>query len=245
MIKILKNFIYIILSLSTFFLVIFFFKNKNPKPIKEVVINSEKKFLNKIQIENLISTELETDSMIENIDLVEKNILSNPYVKELKLYQDLKNRLVVDVIQFQPIARIVFENKKDLYLDLDGNIFPTSIKFSERVILIHMDNNLNFDSKNINSTDYGKKIFSLINYIKNNEFLKQIISEIDIRKDKNIIIYPQVSKQKIIFGYPIKIDVKFDKLIFFYKKILPAKGWNTYKSVNLKFENQIVCNKSA
>ena len=40
MIKILKNFIYIILSLSTFFLVIFFFKNKNPKPIKEVVINS-------------------------------------------------------------------------------------------------------------------------------------------------------------------------------------------------------------
>ena len=99
--------------------------------------------------------------------------------------------------------------------------------------------------KNINSTDYGKKIFTMINYIINDIFLSKIISEIDINYNKNIIIYPQVSKQKIIFGYPEKIDVKFDKLMLFYKKILPAKGWNTYKSVNLKFKNQIICDKKA
>lgn len=166
-------------------------------------------------------------------------------MKKLKLYQDLNNRLLVDIVQFNPIARIVSEKDKDLYVDLDGNIFPTSIKFSERVILIHIDDNLNFNFRNINSTDFGQKIFSLIIYIRNNDFLKRIISEIDIKEDKNIIIYPQVSKQKIIFGYPVKIDDKFNKLIFFYKKILPAKGWNTYRSVNLKFENQIVCNKNA
>jgi|TARA_B110000438_G_scaffold302790_2_gene361676 cell division protein FtsQ len=245
MIKILKNSIYVILSLSSFFLVVLLFKNDKTKFIKEVVINSEKKFLNKTQIEKLILQELEVDSMIKNINTIEKNILLNPYVKKLKLYQDLNNRLLVDIVQFNPIARIVSEKDKDLYVDLDGNIFPTSIKFSERVILIHIDDNLNFNFRNINSTDFGQKIFSLIIYIRNNDFLKRIISEIDIKEDKNIIIYPQVSKQKIIFGYPVKIDDKFNKLIFFYKKILPAKGWNTYRSVNLKFENQIVCNKNA
>ena len=245
MIKILKSSIYIILSLSSFFIVVLLFKNDKTKLIKEVVINSEKKFLNKTQIEKLILQELEVDSMIKSINTIEKNILLNPYVKNLKLYQDLNNRLLVDIVQFNPIARIVSENDKDLYIDLDGNIFPTSIKFSERVILIHIDDNLNFNFRNINSTNFGQQIFSLINYIKNNDFLKKIISEIDIKEDKNIIIYPQVSKQKIIFGYPDKIDDKFDKLIFFYKKILPAKGWNTYRSVNLKFENQIVCNKNA
>lgn len=245
MIKILKNSIYVILSLSSFFLVVLLFKNDKTKFIKEVVINSEKKFLNKTQIEKLILQELEVDSMIKNINTIEKNILLNPYVKKLKLYQDLNNRLLVDIVQFNPIARIVSEKDKDLYVDLDGNIFPTSIKFSERVILIHIDDNLNFNFRNINSTDFGQKIFSLIIYIRNNDFLKRIISEIDIKEDKNIIIYPQVSKQKIIFGYPVKIDDKFNKLIFFYKNILPAKGWNTYRSVNLKFENQIVCNKNA
>ena len=242
MIKILKNFIYVLTTLFIVVIVIFSFKN-NSSPIKEIVINSENKFLDRYRIESLITEKMDKDSIIKNADIIEKNILANPFVKEIKLYQDLSNKLIVDLVQYQPIARLVFENKKDFYIDLHGNIFPTSTKFSERVLLIHTDDNINYDLKNINSTDYGKKIFTMINYIINDTFLSKIISEIDINYDKNIIIYPQVSKQKIIFGYPEQIDVKFDKLMLFYKKILPAKGWNTYKTVNLKFKNQIICDK--
>ena len=242
MIKILKNFIYVLTTLFIVVIVIFSFKN-NSSPIKEIVINSENKFLDRYRIESLITEKMDKDSIIKNADIIEKNILANPFVKEIKLYQDLSNKLIVDLVQYQPIARLVSENKKDFYIDLHGNIFPTSTKFSERVLLIHTDDNINYDLKNINSTDYGKKIFNMINYIINDNFLSKIISEIDINYDKNIIIYPQVSKQKIIFGYPEQIDVKFDKLMLFYKKILPAKGWNTYKTVNLKFKNQIICDK--
>ena len=242
MIKILKNFIYILTTLFIVVIVIFSFKN-NSSPIKEIVINSENKFLDRYQIESLITEKMDKDSIIKNANIIEKNILANPFVKEIKLYQDLSNKLIVDLVQYQPIARLVSENKKDFYIDLHGNIFPTSTKFSERVLLIHTDDNINYDLKNINSTDYGKKIFTMINYIINDTFLSKIISEIDINYDKNIIIYPQVSKQKIIFGYPEQIDVKFDKLMLFYKKVLPAKGWNTYKTVNLKFKNQIICDK--
>ena len=242
MIKILKNFIYVLTTLFIVVIVIFSFKN-NSSPIKAIVINSENKFLDRYKIESLIIEKMDRDSIIKNADIIEKNILANPFVKEIKLYQDLSNKLIVDVVQYQPIARLISENKKDFYIDLHGNIFPTSTKFSERVLLIHTDDNINYDLKNINSTDYGKKIFNMINYIINDNFLSKIISEIDINYDKNIIIYPQVSKQKIIFGYPEQIDVKFDKLILFYKIILPAKGWNTYKTVNLKFKNQIICDK--
>ena len=242
MIKILKNFIYILTTLFIVVIVIFSFKN-NSSPIKEIVVNSENKFLDRYQIESLITEKMNKDSIIKNANIIEKNILANPFVKEIKLYQDLSNKLIVDLVQYQPIARLVSENKKDFYIDLHGNIFPTSTKFSERVLLIHTADNINFDLKNINSTDYGKKIFTMINYIINDIFLSKIISEIDINNNKNIIIYPQVSKQKIIFGYPEQIDVKFDKLMLFYKKILPAKGWNTYKTVNLKFKNQIICDK--
>ena len=242
MIKILKNFIYILTTLFIVVIVIFSFKN-NSNPIKEIVVNSENKFLDRYQIESLITEKMDKDSIIKNVNIIEKNILANPFVKEIKLYQDLSNKLIVDLVQYQPIARLVSENKKDFYIDLHGNIFPTSTKFSERVLLIHTADNINFDLKNINSTDYGKKIFTMINYIINDIFLSKIISEIDVNYNKNIIIYPQVSKQKIIFGYPEQIDVKFDKLMLFYKKILPAKGWNTYKTVNLKFKNQIICDK--
>ena len=32
-------------------------------------------------------------------------------------------------------------------------------------------------------------------------------------------------------------------MYLFYKVILPTKGWNYYESVNLKYKNQIVCDK--
>ena len=88
--------------------------------------------------------------MIKNINTIEKNILLNPYVKKLKLYQDLNNRLLVDIVQFNPIARIVSEKDKDLYVDLDGNIFPTSIKFSEIFVCV----SIYFMIKVINTTFY-------------------------------------------------------------------------------------------
>ena len=177
MIKILKNFIYVLTTLFIVVTVIFSFKN-NSSPIKEIVVNSENKFLDRYQIENLIIEKMGKDSIIKNADIIEKNILANPFVKEIKLYQDLSNKLIVDLVQYQPIARLVSENKKDFYIDLHGNIFPTSTKFSERVLLIHTADNINFDLKNINSTDYGKKIFTMINYIINDTFLSKIISSV-------------------------------------------------------------------
>jgi cell division protein FtsQ len=54
-------------------------------------------------------------------------------------------------------------------------------------------------------------------------------------------MYPQVGKQYIEFGKAEQIEEKFSKLTIFYQKILPFKGWNTYKRVNLKYFNQIVC----
>ena len=47
--------------------------------------------------------------------------------------------------------------------------------------------------------------------------------------------------QEILFGKIEDFVGKFQKLQTFYKKIIPAKGWNMYKKINLKFENQIIC----
>ena len=83
----------------------------------------------------------------------------------------------------------------------------------------------------------------MVKYIENDKFLSKIISEIEVDNYKNIIIQPQISKQKIIFGYPDDLVNKFKKIKIFYEDIAPAKGWNTYISVNVKYRNQIICDK--
>jgi len=51
---------------------------------------------------------------------------------------------------------------------------------------------------------------------------------------------PQVGNERIEFGKPERVAQKFDKLMIFYKEILPRMGWNKYSRVNLEYEGQIV-----
>ena len=36
-------------------------------------------------------------------------------------------------------------------------------------------------------------------------------------------------------------DARLEKLILFLKDGITKKGWNRYKEINLKFDNQVVC----
>ena len=54
----------------------------------------------------------------------------------------------------------------------------------------------------------------MINLINENDFFRKIISEIDIDRNKNIVIHPVISKQKIIFGYPDMLEENFKKYLY-------------------------------
>ena len=95
--------------------------------------------------------------------------------------------------------------------------------------------------KNLSESKYGKQVYDLLTFIENDKFWKAQIAHIFIKKDGEIEMYPQVTKQVVEFGHPEDLERKFSKLMTFYKEILPKKGWNTYDRVNLKFENQIIC----
>jgi cell division protein FtsQ len=94
--------------------------------------------------------------------------------------------------------------------------------------------------ENINSTDEGNQLMQMISVIHNDDFWKAQVTELDIDSKMRIRIIPQVGNETIEFGKPENIEVKFRKLKIFYKEILPTKGWNKYKRVNLEYEGQIV-----
>ena len=93
----------------------------------------------------------------------------------------------------------------------------------------------------ISENEFGSQLFSLLKFIDGDEFWKAQIAHLNVEKDGEITMIPQVTKQKILFGTPEDLAEKFKKLKIFYTKVLPNKGWNTYSVVNVKFKNQIVC----
>lgn len=176
-----------------------------------------------------------------NLKEVEKKIKREPFIKDAQLYSDLKGNLVVSTELRRPIARIVRSDGPDGYIAEDGTVMPVSQKYTARVILISGSYVKEIiKQRNLNTTEEGKNLITLINAIREDEFWNAQISQLDIDAKNRITIFPQVGDEKIEFGKPENLDVKFRKLMIFYKEILPRMGWNKYSRVNLEYEGQIV-----
>ena len=240
--KIFKKILMVMTNIIFLSLLIILFGSSD-KAFKKYKIISDSTFVPKDKIVSILDNYFTKESLNINFNDLEKKIKSNPHIKKVTLYKDLTGNLNVIVNQFQPIARIVNENKSKKYFDIDGEIFPTSLGYSHRVLLIFLTSKINFLNNNLNNTEFGVDLLNMVKYIESDKFLSKIVSEIEVDNFKNIIIRPQISKQKIIFGYPDDLVNKFRKIKIFYDEIAPAKGWNTYSSVNVKYRNQIICDK--
>ena len=173
---------------------------------------------------------------------MERRIKANLFVEDVEVYRDVKGTLYAKVKQRLPIARIARSWGKDFYLDAKGNVFPISEKFTARVLVVDGPYMNRLLSKGFKKEETNKPYLEFIKRIVKDPFLSAQIHQISVDQLGRIDMYQQVGAQVIEFGYPDEtMDLKFKKLKIFYDKILPSKGWNAYKRVNLNFDKQIVC----
>lgn len=176
-----------------------------------------------------------------NFKEMENKIRIDPYVQDAEVYSDLKGNLTVKATLRRPVARIVRNDGPDGYIADDGTIMPVSEKFTTRVILLSGSFVRQLlKQQNMNDIEQGRQLMSMLQTINEDEFWKAQITELEIDNKGRITFFPQVGDERIEFGTPENQEVKFKKLMVFYKEIVPRVGWNKYNRVNLEYEGQIV-----
>ena len=75
------------------------------------------------------------------------------------------------------------------------------------------------------------------------DFLKKEIIGIHKTQNNEFILSVRSGRYKIELGSLEKMNVKFQKLKAFYNKAFVDKTINQYKTINLKYHNQVVCAK--
>jgi cell division protein FtsQ len=176
-----------------------------------------------------------------NMREVERKIKRQPFIQDAQLYSDLKGNIIVRTSLRRPIARIVRNDGPDGYIAEDGTVMPVSDKFTSRVVLVggsYIPTLLK--QRNLTSSEDGRMLMHVIETIREDEFWKAQIAQLNIDSKMRITMLPQVGNERIEFGKPERVAQKFDKLMIFYKEILPRMGWNKYSRVNLEYEGQIV-----
>ncbi len=171
---------------------------------------------------------------------IENRIQSNKFVDRVDVYKDHFGKLNIEVYQNRPIARI-FEAGQSFYISEKGKTMPISSRYSSRVVPVYGVGVPKYMVKNNVDKSVDSSFYVLLKKITEDEFYRAQISSIEVRRNGDLVFYPQVSRQIVVFGKPDNIEEKFKKMDVFFKTILPHSGWNTYESVNVKFKNQIIC----
>ena len=202
-------------------------------------------FVDQFEVTSLINAE-NTDYVLglnlQQLDLkeLENRVEANAFVKDAQVYLDIKGNLQVALVQAKPIARILNHNGASRYIDDEGHLLPLNTKHTARVPVIELDRKQPWQAS-VRETPFGADLLEVLLYIEHDEFWKAQIAQVVIDKNNELSFIPQVTKQEVIFGEANNIADKFSRLKLFYTEVLPAKGWNTYAYVNVKYNNQIVC----
>ena len=184
-----------------------------------------------------------------NIDLylLEQEVNKFNAIKESSASIDRLGVMRVTVSQRKPMLRMQTP-KGALYADETGYLFSPTYSFAAYVPIITGEIPIVYsDDINTLMSDTEREwignIIGLVSYIEADPFLSTLIQQIDIEKGGNIALYPKVGDHKITLGQPYNLYSKFERLMAFYKHVVPNRGVDLYSEIDISFNEQIVCKK--
>ena len=175
-----------------------------------------------------------------NADVLENKLRKVPAIKNVEVFRhisgdrmDFKGDLIVEVMQREPLLRVV-EGQTDYYMDDAGVIIPANPKFTALVMLV---------TGNVDEKFVRKGLIPLVEFIEGDDFWRVQIKQIDVNASGELAMVPLVGDQLIEFGEPDNYREKFRNLKALYDQAFNRWGWDKYKKISLKYKDQVVCTK--
>lgn len=167
-----------------------------------------------------------------DLDNVEKRLDSNPMIEKAEVFTTVDGKLKAVIKQREPIAR-VYEGSSSYYIDFEGKQMPLSENYTARVPLV--TGSLQLVEK--------QKLYSLLRYIHQDGFLKKNIIGITINESGGVMMKNRAYDYEVFLGAPVNIEKKFNNYKAFLQDAVKDTLVEQYKTINLKFTQQVVCTK--
>ena len=226
-----------------FSLVIFLYsftskRNNNRKLTKSTVVfvgNSapfiKQETVNKLLIENNRDVKSIGKDKLD-LNKLENALNAHEMIEKSDVFVSIDGALKAVVKQKTPIARFI-DGDNSFYIDYKGNRMPLSQNFTARVPLI---------SGEINKKN-SEKIAELFRIIYDDEFLKKNIIGVQIMPNGSLKMLNRNYNYEIDFGGTLRMNAKFNNYKVFFQKAVLDSSLNKYKTIDLRFAQQVICTK--
>lgn len=166
-----------------------------------------------------------------NTEEIEVCLKRNNLIRKAECYKTTHNEIYVEVFQKIPILRVMSLHG-NYYIDKEGKAMPVSSGYVARLPVA---------SGFIEKRFAEHELYKIALFLQNNPFWNAQIQQIEVLENKDIVLIPTVGGHRIILGKTEGFEEKLKNLLAFYQNGCNSFGWNKYKTINLRYEKQIVC----
>ena len=173
-----------------------------------------------------------------DLSRLENELGKNEWIKKAELFFDNNEILKINIIEREPVARIITSTGRSFYIDTALTRLSLSDKFSPRLPIF-----TNFpESKILTKADIEllRSIRDIGDYVLRDSFWMAQIEQVDITSNNTFELIPKLGNQVIVFGKGNNYREKFSNLLLFYKNVESRIGWNKYSKVSVEYKNQVI-----
>lgn len=174
-----------------------------------------------------------------NLSGLEQYLDKNPFIENADAFIDADDVLFVHIRMRQPLVRLMDYNGNSQFMDAKGVLMPVNEQYTIRVpVATGM-----FRVLNENEDEAAKWMAQLHNLsaaIQQDSFMWNLTEQIHLNEEKDFVIIPKLGREQIIVGDATRLDEKFEKLKLFYREGIRRTGFGRYRSINLKFNDQVI-----
>lgn len=163
-----------------------------------------------------------------------------PYVKQAAVDVEPSGKLTIHITERQPIAMLANGEEK-IYVDRDGIRLPLKLEKAVDVPIVY-----GFNTAPMSDTLKSGAWIQTRNFlteINNDSFNHATISEVAWTQKEGVVALSHENGVKLVFGKD-EFSTKLRNWKAFYSQVVREKGIDKMRSVDLRFEGQIVTRES-
>ena len=195
--------------------------------------------------------DLQNDTRIADINMtkIQHLLNQNPWIEQSSAFIGLNDTLIIHAKEYEPVLRVFNTDHRSVYVTSEGILLPASKVYTPRMLIATGDFNFPVLTTSLPVSDslyLGSGIQEALTIalsIQKDEFLRGNIGMIYKNTNNEYELMVNNLEASVLLGDTCAVDTKLARLETLLKKYIGTNELNGYKTLNLRYKNQIVCTK--